>query len=72
MCVGLMRMDGLGTPAVITHGIKVAIVAFLVVMTFGFSIGLAPLCYVVSTEIPALRLGDAALRLGFVIDVLMK
>ena len=72
MCVGLMTMGGLGTPAVITHGIKVAIVAFLVVMTFGFSIGLAPLCYVVSTEIPALRLRDATLRLGFVINVLMK
>lgn len=71
MCVGLLTMGGLGTPDVITHSLKLAIVSMLCVMTFGFSIGLAPLCYVVSTEIPPLRLRDATLRLGFFVNVLL-
>ncbi|KAJ3539250.1 hypothetical protein NM208_g5562 [Fusarium decemcellulare] len=72
MCVGLMTMGGLGTPDTITNSIKIAIVSMLCLMTFGFSIGLAPLCYVVATEIPALTLRDATLRLGFCVNVLFK
>ncbi|KAI0017873.1 general substrate transporter [Xylariomycetidae sp. FL0641] len=72
MCVSLVAMGGLGTPAVLTTGLKIAIVSMLALMTFGFSIGLAPLTYVVATEIPALRLRDATLRLGFFVNVLFN
>lgn len=51
MCVGLVTMGGLGTPHVVGDNLK--IVSMLCLMTFGFSIGLAPLTYVVSTEMPA-------------------
>ncbi|KAF4472085.1 sugar transporter [Fusarium albosuccineum] len=72
MCVGLMAMGGLGTPDTITNSLKIAIVSMLCLMNFGFSIGLAPLCYVVATEIPALTLRDATLRLGFCVNVLFN
>lgn len=72
MCIGLMAMGGLGTMEIITNNVKVAIVSMLCLMTFGFSIGLAPLCYVVATEIPALSLRDATLRFGFCTNVLFK
>ncbi|KAF4967540.1 hypothetical protein FSARC_4925 [Fusarium sarcochroum] len=72
MCIGLMTMGGLGTATLVTDSLKIAIVSMLCLMTFGFSIGLAPLCYVVATEIPALTLRDATLRVGFCVNVVMK
>ncbi|KAL1869974.1 hypothetical protein VTK73DRAFT_2895 [Phialemonium thermophilum] len=72
MCTGLLAMGGLGTPRAITDGLKMAIVSMLCLMTFGFSLGFAPLCYVVSTELPPLHLRDATLRLGFFTNVLFN
>ncbi|CAH0052386.1 unnamed protein product [Clonostachys solani] len=72
MCTALMIMGGLGTQAVISTSTKIAIVSMLCFMTFGFSLGLAPLTYVVATEIPALGLRDATLRLGFCVNVLFN
>lgn len=72
MAISLMIMGGLGLPDPITTGYKVGIIAMLSLMTTGFSIGYAPLVYVVSSEVPALRLRDKTLRLGFFINVLFK
>lgn len=72
MCVSLMIMGGLGTPATISASLRIAIVSMLCLMTFGFSLGFAPLTYVVATEIPALDLRDATLRLGFCVNVVSK
>ncbi|KAI1876205.1 uncharacterized protein JN550_001701 [Neoarthrinium moseri] len=72
MCASLIAMGGLGTPAVLTTSLKIGIVSMLSLMACGFSIGLAPLTYVVATELPALRLRDATLRLGFFVNVLFN
>uniref|UniRef100_A0A8H7K9P3 Major facilitator superfamily (MFS) profile domain-containing protein n=1 Tax=Bionectria ochroleuca TaxID=29856 RepID=A0A8H7K9P3_BIOOC len=72
MCTALMIMGALGTQDVISKSTKIAIVSMLCFMTFGFSLGLAPLTYVVATEIPALGLRDATLRLGFCVNVLFN
>ncbi|KAH7394268.1 putative sugar transporter [Phaeosphaeria sp. MPI-PUGE-AT-0046c] len=70
--VALISMGSLGTPSVITPSLKIAIVAMLTLMSSGFSIGWAPLTYVVTTEIPALKLRDHTLRLGFFVNVVMN
>ena len=70
--LALMAMGGLGTPNTITESMKIGIISMLALMTVGFSIGWAPLTYVVATEIPALRLRDHTLRVGFVVNVIMK
>lgn len=72
MAVSLMIMGGLGTSATLSTSMKIAIVSMLCFMTFGFSLGFAPLTYVVATEIPALDLRDATLRVGFCTNVLFK
>lgn len=72
MAIGMLTMGGLGTADVLTRNIKIAIVSMLGVSTAGFALGLAPLCYVVSTELPALRLRDATLRTGFFVNVATK
>ena len=68
----LMTMGGLGTPETITPSIKIGIVSTMAVMITGFSIGWAPLTYVVTTELPALKLRDDTLRVGFFVNVAMK
>ena len=67
-----MTMGGLGTASSITDQMKAGIVSMLAIVNFGFSIAWAPLTYVVSTELPALRLRDMTLRVGFVVNVMMK
>jgi len=70
--VALMTMGGLGTPSTVPDSNKIGIVSMLALMTVGFSIGWAPLCYVVTTELPSLKLRDDTLRLGFFINVCLK
>lgn len=65
-------MGGLGTASPVTSEMKIGIVSMIAVMAFGFSIGWGPLTYVVSTELPALRLRDKTLRVGFVVNVVLK
>lgn len=65
-------MGGLGTPSVITDPLKIGIVSMLVVMGAGFSLGWGCLTYVVTTELPALKLRDDTLRVGFIVNVAFK
>ena len=44
----------------------------LAVMTVGFGVGWAPLTYVVTSELPAIKLRDHTLRLGFFVNVAIK
>lgn len=67
-----MTMGGLGTSSPVIYSEKIGIVSMISVMAFGFSIGWGPLTYVVSTELPALRLRDYTLRVGFVANVIIK
>lgn len=68
----LFTMAGLGTASPITKPMKTAIAAMVSIMGFGFALGFAPLSYVVTTELPALRLRDKTLFLGFITNVVVK
>ncbi|KAJ8111606.1 hypothetical protein OPT61_g5840 [Boeremia exigua] len=69
---GLLTMGALGTPNTITYPLKIGIVSMLAVMIVGFGIGWAPLTYVVTAELPAIKLRDHTLRLGFFVNVAMN
>ncbi|KAI9732081.1 MAG: hypothetical protein M1834_004177 [Cirrosporium novae-zelandiae] len=66
---GLFTMGGLGTPETITPEMKSGIVACLIVFAFGFSLGWAPLTYVVASEVPALRLRDMSQRTAGMVNI---
>ncbi|KAJ5770707.1 uncharacterized protein N7511_002758 [Penicillium nucicola] len=65
----LMTMGALGVHSP-NYTAKSAIVAMLSLFTVGFNIGWAALTYVVTTEIPALRLRDNSQRIASVANVL--
>lgn len=71
MTVAMMTMGGLGIGAV-TDARKNGIIAMMALFPLGFSTGWAPLSYVVTTEISALRLRDLTSRVGFTTNVIMK
>lgn len=72
MAAGLLTMGGLGTPSPMTTDLKKGVVGMYVVMALGFSLGWGPQTYVVATELPALRLRDMTLQLGFFVNVISK
>lgn len=63
-------MGFLGTIHNASFQVKSGIVATLVIFGFGFSLGWAPLTYVVTTELPALQLRDQSQRVASLINVL--
>ncbi|EXJ82268.1 hypothetical protein A1O3_06081 [Capronia epimyces CBS 606.96] len=69
---GLMTMGGLGTRHPTGRGTSIGIVSMMTIMSVGFTIGWAPMTYVVSTELPALRLKDLTMRVGFGFNVLFN
>lgn len=68
----LFTMGGLGVVSPVSNARKTGIVAIMAIYNFGFGAGWGPLPYVLSTEIPALRLRDYTSRIGFGVNVLMK
>jgi SP family sugar:H+ symporter-like MFS transporter len=72
MGTGLIIMGALGIPSPATDSLKIGIISMLAFMVTGFSIGWGPLTYVVSTEVPALRLRDLTARVGFGVNVVFK
>jgi hypothetical protein len=65
-------MDALSTPNMITYPLKAGIVSMLAMMTVGFGVGSAPLTFVVTFKLPAIKLRDHTLRLGFFVKVAIK
>lgn len=65
----IMTMGGLGTIAKPTTAHKNAIVAMLTIFISGFVVGWAPITYVVTTEVPSLRLRDASQRTASIVNV---
>lgn len=63
-------MGSLGTVADPSFAVKTSIVAMLTVFAAGYVFAWAPLNYVVTTEIPALRLRDASQRTASMVNVL--
>jgi MFS transporter, SP family, sugar:H+ symporter len=68
----LFAMAGIGTAAIVTTPMANGIVALLTIFGIGFSIGWAPLTYVVTTEIMSPRLRDITARFAFLVNVVTK
>ncbi|KAF4911087.1 MFS transporter fmqE [Colletotrichum viniferum] len=66
----IVTMGSLGTVSDPSFAIKTGIVAMLTVFAASYVLAWAPLNYVVSTEIPALRLRDASQRTASMVNVL--
>lgn len=62
-------MGALGTVNKPTIEVRTAIVAMLSIFAFGFSLGWAPLTYVVTTELPSLHLRDQSQRVASLVNV---
>ncbi|KAJ3538535.1 hypothetical protein NM208_g5871 [Fusarium decemcellulare] len=69
MFSAIATMGGLGLATDPSHAVKTAIVAMLTVFAAGFVFSWAPLTYVVTTEVPALRLRDASQRTASIVLV---
>ncbi|KAH9209485.1 sugar transporter [Leptodontidium sp. 2 PMI_412] len=64
----ILAMGALGTQ-ITTYGTKTGIVALLVIFAASFVFAWAQICYVVTTEVPALRLRDMSQRTASIVNV---
>lgn len=65
----IVTMGSLGTMADPSFGVKTGIVSMLTVFAAGYVFAWALLNYVVTTEVPALRLRDASQRTASMVNV---
>lgn len=65
-------MGGLGTPDASVTAAKSGIVAMLLLFSFGWSFGYAPLAYVVAAELPSPYLREYTLRAGYTVKLVME
>lgn len=70
--VALLTMGGLGTADSTITAAKAGIVAMLLLYSFSWSFGYAPLAYVVAAELPSPYLREYTLRLGYTIKLVME
>jgi hypothetical protein len=72
----LLTMGGLGTADLSTSidsdSVKAGIVAMLLLFSFGWSFGYAPLAYVVATELPSPYLREYTLNVGYTVKLFME
>ncbi|KAF4978161.1 hypothetical protein FZEAL_5406 [Fusarium zealandicum] len=69
MFAAIVTMGALGTVSDPSFGVKSGIVAMLTLFGSGFTFAFAPLNYVVTTEVPSLRLRDASQRTASIVNV---
>lgn len=67
----LLAMGRLGTVRTTIVPMKSGIVGMMNIFTFGYAFGYAPLAYVVSSEVPSLKLKDKTYRVGMLINILL-
>lgn len=72
MAAAMMTMGSLGIEEPVSAMRRNGIVAMIAVFVCGFSMGWAPLSYVITTEVSALKLRDMTARIGFTTNVVMK
>ncbi|KAG4437829.1 hypothetical protein IFR05_006675 [Cadophora sp. M221] len=70
--VALLTMGGLGTADASATAAKAGIVAMLLLYSFGWSFGYAPLAYVVAAELPSPHLREYTLRVGYTVKLVME
>lgn len=68
----LFTMGGLGLQDLPTYGHKTGEVAMLIIFTAAFLYSWGPITYVVTTEIPALRLRDRSQRVASIMNIFMN
>ncbi|KAF5016217.1 hypothetical protein F66182_12173, partial [Fusarium sp. NRRL 66182] len=72
----LLTMGGLGTADPSTSSdsdsVKAGIVAMLLLFSFGWSFGYAPLAYVVAAELPSPYLREYTLNVGYTVKLIME
>jgi SP family sugar:H+ symporter-like MFS transporter len=67
-----MTMGALGTVANPSIPMRQGIVAMLLVFSFGYEIGWAPITYLISTEIPTPSMRENTLRFGYTVKLIME
>ncbi|KAF5702758.1 RGT2-Sensor of high external glucose concentration [Fusarium mundagurra] len=72
MFAAMMTMGGLGIVTPVDDSRKKGVISMMAVFASGFGMGWAPLVYVVTTELSALRLRDLTSRVGFTTNVIMN
>ncbi|CAH0022149.1 unnamed protein product [Clonostachys rhizophaga] len=72
MFCAIATMGSLGTVPSPSFVVKTAIVSMLTVFAAGFVFSWAPLNYVITTEVPALRLRDASQRTASIVNVVTQ
>ncbi|PVH83886.1 general substrate transporter [Cadophora sp. DSE1049] len=68
----LLTMGGLGAADASATAAKAGIVAVLLLYSFGWSFGYAPLAYVVAAELPSPHLREYTLRMGYTVKLVME
>lgn len=68
----LLTMGGLGTADSTVTAAKVGIVAMLLLYSFGWSVGYAPLAYVLAAELPSPYLREYTLRVAYAVKLIME
>ena len=65
-------MGGLGLVANPSNEVKNGIVAMMIVMTLGFTLGWAPTSHTLSAEIPSMHLRDITYRSASIVNILTQ
>ncbi|RFN54002.1 hypothetical protein FIE12Z_1749 [Fusarium flagelliforme] len=72
MFAAMATMGALGVQSPVDDSRKKGVISMMAVFASGFGMGWAPLVYVVTTELSALRLRDLTSRVGFTVNVIMN
>ncbi|EFQ99026.1 hypothetical protein MGYG_02038 [Nannizzia gypsea CBS 118893] len=70
--IAWFAMAGLGTPRVLTQGMRSAIVALIAFFNISFCIGWAPLSHTIAAEVPSSRLRDMTFRTANAVNLIMQ
>lgn len=70
--IAMLIMGAIGTVDSSISSAKAGIVTMMLLYSFGWSLGYAPLAYVVAAELPSPQLREYTLRVGYTIKLIME
>lgn len=70
--VSLMTMGALGVQGDPPAPVREGIVSMVLVFSFGYSVGWAPLTYLIGTEVPSPQKREYTLRFGYTVKLVME
>lgn len=68
----LMTMGALGVQRDPPARVRGGIVSMILVFSFGYSVGWAPLTYLIGTEVPSPQKREHTLRFGYTVKLVME